>query len=274
LANRLTVDGRPIDYQQSGDGPPILFVPGSFSTPAAWTGIQKLLPPRYRFVATSLCGYGGTAETRSLDDNDIAHLVKVVTTAAREVGEPVHLVGHSLGGTAALATALAGEIDVLSITTYEANPVALIREGGHTEMYEATWQMSRAFEAAHSAGEPDAAGRIIDFWGGAGSFAGMPEPVQDFCRATTFANVLDWRTVFTFNANSDDYASLSKPALLIRGSRAVPEMVRITDGLAASIPNARAEIIDGANHFLIATHIEQCAALLTAFLAELGGTKR
>jgi pimeloyl-ACP methyl ester carboxylesterase len=42
-------DERIIDFQDSdpgGDGPVVLFVPGSFSTPAAWRPIQKLMPQR------------------------------------------------------------------------------------------------------------------------------------------------------------------------------------------------------------------------------------
>ena len=56
----INVDGRRVDYTESGDGPAVLFIPGSFSTPAAWTNIQKLLPQEYRCVGTSLCGYGST----------------------------------------------------------------------------------------------------------------------------------------------------------------------------------------------------------------------
>ena len=48
----LTVDGRGIDYHETGKGPAVLFVPGSFSTLTAWRGMQKRLPQHYRFVGT------------------------------------------------------------------------------------------------------------------------------------------------------------------------------------------------------------------------------
>ena len=50
------VEKTQVDYQESGDGPVVVFVPGSFSTPAAWRPVMKLLPPGYRMVATALCG--------------------------------------------------------------------------------------------------------------------------------------------------------------------------------------------------------------------------
>lgn len=59
------IDDLQIDYQDVGEGPAILFVPGSFSTPAAWRAMQKKLPTGYRFVSTSLCGYGDTEDART-----------------------------------------------------------------------------------------------------------------------------------------------------------------------------------------------------------------
>ncbi len=260
-----------IDYHETGEGPAILFLPGSFSTPTAWRGMQKRLPQHYRFVGTSLCGYGDTAETRGLGDLGMEHQVRVVAAAAKRIGVPLHLVGHSFGGTVALASALAGAVEVLSIATFEANPLALIRERGHAAMYDATQRMSAAFEDACHAGERDAAGRIIDFWGGAGSFDAMPEAVRDYCRTTACANVLDWRTAYDFEAGMADYARLTLPVLLVRGALANPAMVEITEALKASLPNHRSAVVDGASHFLIASHAEVCAGLLAEFLAEVAG---
>jgi pimeloyl-ACP methyl ester carboxylesterase len=126
-AHMLTVDGRQIDYRDAGEGPAILFVPGSFSTPAAWRAMQKHLPAGYRFVSTSLCGYGDTEDTRTLDDLDMHHQTRVVEALAEKIDAPVHLVGHSFGGTIALASALTGNVDVLSLATFEANPLAVNR---------------------------------------------------------------------------------------------------------------------------------------------------
>jgi pimeloyl-ACP methyl ester carboxylesterase len=46
-------------------------------------------------------------------------------------------------------------------------------------------------------------------------------------------------------------------------------MVAITAGLVASLPAARAAVVDGASHFLITSPAEDCARLLVDFLAEL-----
>ena len=114
----ITAKGRSIEYIEQGIGPPVLFIPGSFSTPAAWAGIQASLPKNYRFISTSLCGYGLTDELRSSDNVGIENLVRVIEKVARRIGEPVHLVGHSFGGIVAFASHC-GCYDVLSVSTFE-----------------------------------------------------------------------------------------------------------------------------------------------------------
>ena len=63
----------PIDYEESGHGATVVFVPGSCSTGAAWRPIIAYCENRFRCVTTSLSGYGGTAERRSAADASIVH---------------------------------------------------------------------------------------------------------------------------------------------------------------------------------------------------------
>ena len=117
----------------SGAGPDILFVPGSFSTPAAWQSIQKHLPQRYRFLGTSLCGYGETTETRTLYDNSINHEIEILSQITASIQKPVHLVGHSFGGLVCFAAILMGKLKVKSLTTFEANPITLLEEKTYSD---------------------------------------------------------------------------------------------------------------------------------------------
>lgn len=258
---------RSIDCVDSGSGPAVLFLPGSYSTTAAWRQVQRHLGPGYRLVTTSLGGYGGTTDTRTLRDCGIEHEVRVVQELVRHIGQPVHLVGHSFGGTVALAAALSRSVDIASLSLFEANPLPLIREHGGGRLYGETLRMSQAFEAAVNAGEQDAPARIIDFWGGPGVFAAMPDAVKAYCRETAAVNVLDWRTV-TSDVAASDCAVLDIPVLLVRGGEANPAMVAITDTLRDCLPDVRCFAVEGAGHFLITSHAPRCAELLSAFLGE------
>jgi hypothetical protein len=99
---------RSIDYVESGTGPAVLFLPGSYSTTAAWRQVQRHLSPGYRLVAASLSGYGGTTDTRTRQDCGIGHEVQLVQEAgpphrpARPSGRPL-LWRHSGAGRSPVA---------------------------------------------------------------------------------------------------------------------------------------------------------------------------
>ena len=260
-----------IAFATRGDAdPPVLFLPGSYSTEAAWRGVWAHLPEGWRLAATSLCGCGETTETRSPGDADMAHELAVVTEAVRRLGGgPVHLVGHSFGGTVALASALFDRIPVASLALFEANPLDLIAK--NSLLYGEAQALSTAFAKAIDRDEPDAAARIIDWWGGTGAFAAMPAAVQAFCRGVARANSLDWETDFGFRPERDAISALRIPVLLVRGERAIPAMIAMTDALDALLPRAHSTIVAGAGHFLISTHPENCATLLADHLERAVG---
>ena len=264
----IKVNYRHIDLVTSGTGPDVLFVPGSFSTPAAWQNIQKHLPQRYRFLSTSLCGYGGTTETRTLHDNSINHEIEILNHITASIQKPIHLVGHSFGGLVCFAAVLIGKLKVKSLTTFEANPITLLDEK-NVLRFRKIRKISENFERQYFLGEKDAVKTIIDFWGGHGSFSSMPEVVQKYCRSTGFANVLDWRTALSFKTSSNDFKKWKIPCLIVRGEHANHEMIEITDILSKSIPDNQISVVSGANHFLISSHPAKCASLLANFLQDI-----
>ena len=193
-----------IDYIEYVEGPTIIFIPGSFSTASAWSAIQKLMPPNYPFIGTSLCGYGSIEELRSTDNYRMHNLIYIIETVVAKNGQPVHLVGYSFGGMVALASALSRRLQILSIPTFEANPITLIDAVEHRHLFEETIKIKHEFEAAFNAQNKAAARIKIYFWGGDGSFDSMPNSMQQYCRQTAYNNVLDWYTALSFRAKADD----------------------------------------------------------------------
>lgn len=103
-------EGGSIDYDECGDGPTVVLVPGSCSTGAAWRPVIASWNGQFRCVTTSLLGYGGTVERRTASDPDISHEAEMLETVVRKAGSRVHLVGHSFGGLVALAVALRNRV--------------------------------------------------------------------------------------------------------------------------------------------------------------------
>lgn len=252
----------PIDYEESGHGATVVFVPGSCSTGAAWRPIIAYCENRFRCVTTSLSGYGGTAERRSAADASIAPVAAALEAVIRRTGRPAHLVGHSFGGLVALAVALRRLVPLASLSILEAPAVELLGAVGEHVHYRAFRQMTDAYLAAFAAGKVDAIATMIDFYGGAGSFAAWPSRVRAYALETTTVNVRDWASAFAFQLSPALLASLELPLLVIRGGDSHAAVRRANELLARYCPGAALASIDGAAHFMISSHAREVAALL------------
>jgi pimeloyl-ACP methyl ester carboxylesterase len=256
-----------IDYDESGAGPTVVLVPGSCSTGAAWRPVVAQWDNRFRCVTTSLLGYGGTAERRTADDADISHEAEIIEAVIRRAASPVHLVGHSFGGLTALAVALRNQVPLLSLTIAEAPGPEILRHTGEREHYRAFRDMTAAYFAAFHAGEKTAIERMIDFYGGAGTFAGWPPRVRDYAVEATPVNILDWASAYGFALTPALLRSVEIPALVLWGEASHPAARRANALLGRFMPNALTLAIPGAAHFMIATHASEVAGAIARHVA-------
>lgn len=160
-----------IDYDESGTGPSIVLVPGSCSTSAAWRPVIAAWNGAFRCVSTSLLGYGRTAERRTSCDASIFHEAEALETVVRRAGGGVHLVGHSFGGLVSLAVALRRQVDLASLIIVEAPAAEVLLEQGEEELYRTFREMTGIYFSAFASGNAEAIAAMIDFYGGAGTFA-------------------------------------------------------------------------------------------------------
>jgi pimeloyl-ACP methyl ester carboxylesterase len=259
-----------IDYDESGDGSTIVLVPGSCSTGAAWRPIVAQWEKGFRCVTTSLLGYGGTAERRTTLDADISLEAEMLESVIRRAAGPVHLVGHSFGGLTALAVALRKQVPLLSLTILEAPAPTMLRHSGELQHYRALREMTDGYFAAFHAGESAAIGRMIDFYGGAGTFAGWPQRVRDYAVETTPVNLLDWASAYGFALTPALLASVETPTLVLWGRASHPAIARANQLLGQSIPRCAVATIDGAAHFMIATHAKAAAGMIAEHVRGAG----
>jgi pimeloyl-ACP methyl ester carboxylesterase len=118
-----------LDYADTGSGPAVVLVHSSASGHRQWQRLVETLQSRYRVIAVNLFGYGKTNPwpgTRPLIAADQAELV---AAAAKLVGEPVALIGHSLGGAVALEAAVKLSDRVRVLIAFE--PILF----GHLKVY-------------------------------------------------------------------------------------------------------------------------------------------
>ena len=251
-----------IDYDECGTGPTIVLVPGSCSTGAAWRPVIATWNGQFRCVTTSLLGYGGTAERRTASDPDISHEAEILESVVRKAGSRVHLVGHSFGGLVALAVALRNRVPLASLVILEAPGPEVLRDRGEHPHYRAFRQMTEAYFAAFDGGNAEAIAAMIDFYGGAGTYASWPPRVRAYAVETTPVNILDWASAYGFALPAKSLAAVQIPALVIRGGASHPAVQRANALLSECMSSAALATIDTAAHFMIATHPDDVGRLI------------
>ena len=253
---------RDVEFIERGQGPAILFVPGSFGTGAGWKVVMDKLGEGYRFITTSLLGYGLTAERRPLGNSTMAQQVEVIDEIMERIDAPTHIVAHSYGGLSVIAHALDGKHKAVSLTLVEANPLGILRTAGDIRHYSMFGEMTEVYFAEFEEGKRDAARHVIDFYGGAGTFDAFPQKVRDYVMATTPSNIRDWSSGTSFEPSLLDYNKIEVPTLVVRGGNGHPAMMRIAELLSENVRTARLESIQGGSHFLPATHPDDLANLI------------
>lgn len=144
------------DYFDSGSGPVVLLLPGSFSTGSAWKAVLDSLGEGLRTVTTGLLGYGSKADKRPDGNATTSRQVEWIDRILERIGAPAHGVVHSYAGLSALAHALSGRPRPLSLLLVQANPLGLLRAAGDLEHYRMFKAMTGPYFAAFARGEPDA----------------------------------------------------------------------------------------------------------------------
>ena len=251
-----------VDYGECGSGPTIVLVPGSCSTGAAWRPVIATWNGQFRCVTTSLLGYGGTAERRTANDPNIGHEAEILESVVRKAGSRVHLVGHSFGGLVALAVALRNRVPLASLVILEAPGPEVLRDHGEHPHYRAFRQMTEAYFAAFAGGNTEAIAEMIDFYGGAGTYASWPLRVRAYAVETTPVNILDWASAYGFALPARSLASVQISALVIRGGASHPAVQRANALLSECMSNAALATIDTAAHFMLATHPDDVGRLI------------
>lgn len=260
--------GGRIDYEEAGTGPTVVLVPGSCSTGAAWRPMMAVWNGRFRCVTTSLLGYGGTTERRDPKAPAIGPEADAIEAVIGRAGGPVHLIGHSFGGSVALATALRRHVRIASLSIVEAPVAPLLRHLGEDELYAGFNRMTDVYFAAFKRGEPEAVAEMIDFYGGAGTFASWPPRLRAYAVETTHVNILDWSCGYAFPESAEQLAGIDVPTLVLWGGASPRAVQRANELLADHIPGAERMTIAGAAHFMIATHAVHVAEVVAQHVAK------
>jgi pimeloyl-ACP methyl ester carboxylesterase len=272
----LALHTRQVHFRDVGAGPPVILLHASSSSGAQWRALQARLAPRFRTLAIDLLGYGGTSAwdpARELTGEDERELVEAVVKHAG--GGPIHLVGHSYGGLTALNVALSGRVGLSSLTLIEPIAFWLLRLEGDLELYGEIRAVADAFVSAYRRGDVDeAVAPYIDYWNGAGAWAGLPDPVRDAIRATAGKTSREWAPAFETDLPLQALASIEAPTLVIHGCATNRTTRRICELVRAAMPHAQGQGIAGGGHMCPLTHVQAVNEAVAQHLEAVASSHR
>jgi len=252
----------------SGEGAPVVFLHSGPGGASDWREVLERFTAGYRSVAVDGFGRGATSDWPA-GEVHVDQYVELVAGLARELGEPVHLVGHSYGGAVALRMVATVPELVRSLVVVEPQAYPLLREGDPLMFAEVT-RVAETFACAVAEGRAEDAWRgFIDHYGGAGSWDALPVTVRGRMLRTSEAAVRSWAALFTNPIAVSDLMQIGVPTLVIQGAQTTAPERRLCEIVADRVPEAREVVVEGAGHMVPLTHPTAIAEAVEAHLRRL-----
>ena len=220
-----------IDYTETGTGSPVILIHSSVSGNKQWRSLTEALKVRYRVLAVNLFSYGDTTpwpgdEVQSLADH--ADLVLALCGGSRG---PVHIVGHSFGGSVALKAALRLGHNVAGLVLLEPNPFYLLYQHDRRSAFEEASAIRNHVKQSGAAGDwHKVAERFADYWVGDGTWDSMTARRRGAFLKTMPPNFHEWDAVMNETTTIDTWAALPAKTLIVSAAetkRPIREIVKL-----------------------------------------------
>jgi pimeloyl-ACP methyl ester carboxylesterase len=222
-----------LDVTRVGEGPRIVFVPGTIVGAATTWRRQLSLAERWSLVIAERPGFGASTPLERGDFELEAPLF------AELLGDGAHLVGHSYGAVIALLAAAERPEAVLSLTVSEPGALKL---AGTPEAEEMIADGERLFAARDAISPADF---LRFFRSGAGSIRATPGELSAELRRGAELAMAE-RPSWEADVPLDDLAAAGFPVLAISGGHS-PVFEAVSDAIAAALDGERA-VIEGRGH--------------------------
>ncbi|MBC7952817.1 MAG: alpha/beta fold hydrolase [Rhodospirillaceae bacterium] len=249
---------------EAGQGKPLVIMHGLLGSSRNWGGIATKLGETYRVLALDMPNHGSSPWTEVMDYPYMAR--EVARFIEEHAGGRASVVGHSMGGKAAMALALSRPELVDKLVVVDIAPV------GYTHTFAPYIKAMRAapLATAERRGDIDAAmaGVISDprvraflmqnLEGGAGGYRWRPN-------LAVLGAAMEDILAFPRFPEGTHYDG---PALFLHGAESDYVLPQHEDLIMALFPNARFHAVDGANHWVHADKPVEFTKVVGEFLAE------
>ena len=262
----LTAGGIDIAYLDVGKGPIVILGHCSSASHKEWLPLIEALKADWRVLAPDFIGYGQSAPWPAEQPFAVDADVGVLLALASKVKGELHLVGHSYGAALALKAARTLGARVKCLVLVEPVAFHLLRQEGRPEWAEVE-ALGRAVLGPVARGDDRAAAKaFMTYWLGRLRWWLSPDRFKAAIAATIPKVALEFGIVEA-PTTLEEYAEVTAPTLLIKGSRTRAPTRAVAELLAATLPNAKLEILKGAGHMSPFTHPAEINRLICGHLA-------
>jgi pimeloyl-ACP methyl ester carboxylesterase len=256
-------DGTEIGYWTSGEGPPLVLVHGAVGDHTRWRPLLPYLEPHATVHAMDRRGRGASGDAPVYDlAREFGDVAAVVDAVAEASGSAVDLYGHSYGAMCAFGAATL-TANLRRLVLYEGWPPV------RPEAYEFPG-VDRRLRALLAEGDREAVVETM-----LREVVRMPEveiaglraqPSWPARVAAAHTIVRELRAVPGLPFDPGQAARITVPTLLLAGSDSGDPSVAQIEDVAAALPDARIEVLEGQQHVADALAPELVAGHLVAFL--------
>jgi pimeloyl-ACP methyl ester carboxylesterase len=229
----------------------------SASHSGQWVPLIEQLAPNFTVLAPDLYGYGRSDPMPDDGQPFLFHNRALVGALVAEYGGPVHLVGHSMGGTVSLRYTLDSPKMVASLCVIEPVQFSLLEETGAPEQAEFHFISEATSAPVHQDKMVEAARLFVDFWVVDGAFDAMDAKTQNYIAQMIGALPREWSGM-GLDARGQlrvaDIAKISQPCLIMRGGATRASARAITEILHQNITGSTLHEIAGTGHMGPANH--------------------
>jgi len=256
-----------IDYSDDGQGQAVILIHSSVSANRQWRALTEALRDRYRVLAINLFGYGETTRWPGTSMQTLYAQAQLVLALCEEIASPVHLVGHSFGGSVALKAASLLGAHVGNLILLEPNPFNLLKQNGRARAFLESRGLRDHVKYFGSLDDwPQVAERFADYWLGDGSWNSMPEKRRAAFVDSLRPNFHEWDAVMEEEATVDEWKNLTARTLLVADAATRPPIREIVEIFAKACPHWTFRTITGAGHMAPLTHPDLINPIVREFL--------
>jgi pimeloyl-ACP methyl ester carboxylesterase len=259
-----------VGYSDVGSGAPVVLLHSGGLSSRQWGRLGEQLAVKHRVLAPDFIGYGRSS---AWPEGELFHFVLdalAVEALVDQVGEPVHLVGHSYGGFMGFLTALHRPRLVRSVAAFEPVAFGVLHSSGDAVGLSSlvAANVDALLRDTAVGGQEPWLRAFVDYWNEEGAWDRLSEPARGSFRAVGWKLFGEVRSLLLDRTPHQAYATLSIPTLLMSGAVSPVAARRVVAVLGEAIPGARVRTVEGAGHMGPLTHAAEVNGWIADHLAE------